>query len=409
MPGIDLPTSIPIQCEPDEWLCLDRQRCVSRAARCDRRQDCIDNSDELHCEHQCQGNQFRCNNGRCVHEDWVCDTFDDCGDNSDEIGCIGKSEKIVPLKVPKIANLYFVLRWTGQETKSKGKSTLVNETLPTKWSTSFEPSSTPVMILSTSPATVNLESANEITTTARQRLPVENGKSKGKATTKKSGSNRPKTSPRMKSLAAAQVTTGDGLILNAPYLRVFPLVPQNESTSVGVGSSTRNLTAPRNRGEEDEEFDKRRNNDLLNKTRPLFVVAERSRPDPSSDTNIDSRANILTTETSSSQFVARKAVLVSSTDRTVTSTKSAGTITGSGPKIRKKSKSNLGHNRLATGKATLNPSIGCAQDRNSTGSCFYGLFRCVSGKCTITSFDCGGAAGKGRRVSVVQTDFAQFL
>ena len=31
--------------------------------------------------------QFKCNNGNCVSLSYKCDKYDDCGDNSDEFGC----------------------------------------------------------------------------------------------------------------------------------------------------------------------------------------------------------------------------------------------------------------------------------------------------------------------------------
>ena len=35
----------------------------------------------------CLSSQFKCNNGNCVSLSYKCDKYDDCGDNSDEFGC----------------------------------------------------------------------------------------------------------------------------------------------------------------------------------------------------------------------------------------------------------------------------------------------------------------------------------
>ena len=35
----------------------------------------------------CSSSQFKCNNGNCVSSSYKCDKYDDCGDNSDEFGC----------------------------------------------------------------------------------------------------------------------------------------------------------------------------------------------------------------------------------------------------------------------------------------------------------------------------------
>ena len=35
----------------------------------------------------CSEYQFQCNNGRCIPNTWKCDKADDCHDNSDEAGC----------------------------------------------------------------------------------------------------------------------------------------------------------------------------------------------------------------------------------------------------------------------------------------------------------------------------------
>ena len=35
----------------------------------------------------CSSSQFKCNNGNCVPSSYKCDRYNDCGDNSDEFGC----------------------------------------------------------------------------------------------------------------------------------------------------------------------------------------------------------------------------------------------------------------------------------------------------------------------------------
>lgn len=39
----------------------------------------------------CQPGQFGCQNGRCIPENWRCDRDDDCGDQSDESSSCGES------------------------------------------------------------------------------------------------------------------------------------------------------------------------------------------------------------------------------------------------------------------------------------------------------------------------------
>lgn len=267
--------------------------------------------------------------------------------------------------------------------------------------------------------------ANETVVVSKSRS--KEGKMKTKSTFEKSKMNGHRKAAQAKSKShgvmpikslIAQVTTGDGFILNAPYLRVFPIVAQNDTidsknknTSSVPQLNFKNITAPRNKGEEDEEFDKRRNNNQLNKTISTSLLKSGTLIDNAVMISNASQSFSIKNETIGEKgLMVRKPLMVSS-DRTVNSTKSVGSSASAGQKMRKKNKSNVTNNRLATGRAAMNAPIGCDHNNssNGTGGCFYGLFRCTSGKCTITSFDCGIGSGKGRRVSVSQADFVQFL
>uniref|UniRef100_H2Z4B5 EGF-like domain-containing protein n=1 Tax=Ciona savignyi TaxID=51511 RepID=H2Z4B5_CIOSA len=76
---------IPCTEENNKFLC-DNGNCIWHAWRCDKENDCKDNSDEVNCENKtCNvDEQFRCANGLCVSKRWLCDGDDDCKDNSDE-------------------------------------------------------------------------------------------------------------------------------------------------------------------------------------------------------------------------------------------------------------------------------------------------------------------------------------
>ncbi|ESO92116.1 hypothetical protein LOTGIDRAFT_175728 [Lottia gigantea] len=76
----------PASCPSGLYECRNR-RCIPQSYKCDRDNDCLDNSDEDDCPTAtptCYSGRFRCNNGRCIFHGWVCDGDDDCGDNSDE-------------------------------------------------------------------------------------------------------------------------------------------------------------------------------------------------------------------------------------------------------------------------------------------------------------------------------------
>ena len=38
-------------------------------------------------DQECKENEFQCDNGRCISTNWRCDREDDCNDNSDEVDC----------------------------------------------------------------------------------------------------------------------------------------------------------------------------------------------------------------------------------------------------------------------------------------------------------------------------------
>lgn len=65
----------------------DSGRCINKQWRCDREDDCGDESDERACPRpSCSQQQFLCGSKQCIEKIWRCDGQKDCADASDEIG-----------------------------------------------------------------------------------------------------------------------------------------------------------------------------------------------------------------------------------------------------------------------------------------------------------------------------------
>lgn len=76
------------QCATGFHQCIDGT-CIPEHRWCDRRKDCPDASDEVHCDEHpnrrsCSPFEFECANSVCVPRKFICDGDNDCGDNSDE-------------------------------------------------------------------------------------------------------------------------------------------------------------------------------------------------------------------------------------------------------------------------------------------------------------------------------------
>lgn len=70
------------------WFTCDNGRCLIDTWRCDRQDDCGDNSDEIGCENMiCAPEMFRCSSGMCITKSWLCDSFKDCPAGDDENNC----------------------------------------------------------------------------------------------------------------------------------------------------------------------------------------------------------------------------------------------------------------------------------------------------------------------------------
>merc|ERR1711936_968316 len=73
--------------EAEEFTCGSGE-CIPSFYRCDKENDCADQSDEKDCSCTKANNGFECNNGECIFFRYECDGERDCSDGSDEhAGC----------------------------------------------------------------------------------------------------------------------------------------------------------------------------------------------------------------------------------------------------------------------------------------------------------------------------------
>ncbi|CAG2103255.1 unnamed protein product [Medioppia subpectinata] len=104
-------------CNSWQFSC-DHMKCIFKTWQCDGEYDCEDHTDEKDCPNStvsigtttttttanpldsCAGDWFRCSVGICVPLVWRCDRVDDCGDNSDELGCDYKNASAIVPAVP---------------------------------------------------------------------------------------------------------------------------------------------------------------------------------------------------------------------------------------------------------------------------------------------------------------------
>ncbi|KII66246.1 Low-density lipoprotein receptor-related protein [Thelohanellus kitauei] len=77
------------ECESNQYLCEDRITCIDILAVCNGMKECPDGSDEKYCHltPKCSDYEFKCNNFRCIPNHDVCNGVNDCGDFSDEKYC----------------------------------------------------------------------------------------------------------------------------------------------------------------------------------------------------------------------------------------------------------------------------------------------------------------------------------
>lgn len=63
-----------VQCTANQFKC-DNLRCISKTLKCNKRNDCFDNSDEkpeLCRNSTCSPAEFKCRNGSCISNNLVC-------------------------------------------------------------------------------------------------------------------------------------------------------------------------------------------------------------------------------------------------------------------------------------------------------------------------------------------------
>jgi hypothetical protein len=71
-------------CPENQLRCHGGGSCIPLSWVCDSVMDCLDNSDENHCEPNCRNDSFLCRNQQCVPSAFQCDGDKDCEDGSDE-------------------------------------------------------------------------------------------------------------------------------------------------------------------------------------------------------------------------------------------------------------------------------------------------------------------------------------
>lgn len=76
-------------CDDSQHECDNGSKCVLSQWVCDGDYDCLDKSDEMECDQQCEDEEFTCASSpqTCLPQDWLCDGEFDCDDKSDEAQC----------------------------------------------------------------------------------------------------------------------------------------------------------------------------------------------------------------------------------------------------------------------------------------------------------------------------------